>query len=117
MMVDGILRESYISMSTLESILASNHQVVSMCHCRLLVVVVSVGVVSLVCCICVLRMRVGRYASGVSPTTLWCIRLCISLVDIGPCQALTVDLSFSPFMIFVLPPPHPKSQYFLLLIY
>ena len=89
--------ESYISVCTLESILTSNHQVMSLCHCRLLVVVVSVGVVSLVCCICVLHMRVGRYASRVSPTTLWCIGLCIGSVDIGPCQSLTVDSSFSLF--------------------
>ena len=65
MMVEGILRGSYISMSSLESILASNHHFVSLCRCQLLMVVVSVGVVSLVCCICVLHMRVGRYASRV----------------------------------------------------
>ena len=65
MMVEGILRESYISVSSLESILASYHHFVSVYRCHLLVVVVSVGVVSLVCCICVLHMRVGRYASRV----------------------------------------------------
>ena len=95
--MEGILRESYTSVSSLESILASYHQVVSVCRCRLLVVVVSVGVVSLVCCICVLHMRVGRYASRVLPTTLWCIGLCIGSVDIGPCQSLTVDLSLHLF--------------------
>ena len=110
--------ESYISVCTLESILTSNHQVMSLCHCRMLVVMVSVGVVPLVCCICVLHMRVGRYAARGLPTTLWCVGLCISSVGIGPYQSLTVDLSLSHcFMIFVLSLPHPISQYFLLLIY